>query len=147
MSLEIKPADVPVAMLVGCAVSEYETSLQSLEMTGRELRTIRALIEWAVDPVPPLPAVPDTDAVAAFAADIDRSQPPQRLALRGALALVEVLPLRWLDDGLLAPLGDALAALAQLAYYGDLTVMRALGYDPERVTERGRAVRLAEARW
>jgi hypothetical protein len=136
-------------------------------MTRRERGTVGILIEWAVAPEPPLPAVAETDAVAAFARNLEQGLRLQRLALRVVLAALELLPLLAgegrrlsrlsrdrrvgllgrLEHGLAAPLGDALAALAHLSYYGDLGVMRELGYDPERVRERGRALRSAEGRW
>jgi hypothetical protein len=34
-----------------------------------------------------------------------------------------------------------------MAYYGDLNVMRQLGYDAEANVARARAVRAKEARW
>ena len=41
----------------------------------------------------------------------------------------------------------ALVALVKLCYYGDDSVMASLGFDPDAVVARGRAVRRAEARW
>jgi hypothetical protein len=40
-----------------------------------------------------------------------------------------------------------LTALAKLSYYGDDGVSRSLGYDPDAVVARGRALREAEVRW
>jgi hypothetical protein len=136
-------------------------------MTRRELATLGCLIEWAVSPEPPLPAVAETDAVAAFARNFAGGSRPERLGLRVVLAALELLPfvagehrrlarlpiprrarlLGRLECGATAPLASALAALAQLSYYGDLGVSRALGYDPDRVRARGRAIRAAEDRW
>ncbi len=136
-------------------------------MTRRELDTLGCVIEWAVSPRPPLPALADTDAVTAFASNFERGSRPERVALRGLLAALELLPflagerrrltslpphrragvLGRLERGPAAPVGSALAALAQFSYYGDLGVMRQLGYDPERVRARGRAVRATEGRW
>ncbi len=135
-------------------------------MTRRELATLGCLIEWAVSPEPPLPPVADTDAVAAFARSLEQGSRPERLALRGLLAGLELLPLvsgerrrlahlsapgatgvlGRIERGAAAPVGSALASLAQLAYYGDLGVMRILGYDPDRVRARGRARRGTEGR-
>jgi hypothetical protein len=135
-------------------------------MTRRELVTVGCLIEWAVSPEPPLPAVADTDATAAFVRNIEAASRPERLALRGLLAALELLPLiagegrrlarlpayrrtgflGRLENGPAAPLASALAALAQLSYYGDLGVMRQLGYDPDRVRARGRDLRATEGR-
>ena len=116
-------------------------------MTRRELQRIHSLIEWAVDPQPPLPAVADTDAVDAMARNIERSPAPQRAGLRAAVAVAGALPRRALESGPLAPLGELVTALAHLAYYGDLGVMHVVSYDPAAVVERGRAVRTAEGRW
>jgi hypothetical protein len=136
-------------------------------MTRRELATVGCVIEWAVSPEPPLPAVADTDAVAAFARNFEGGSRPERLALRGLLAALELLPLvsgerrclarlpgprraellGRLERGPTAPFASALATLAQLSYYGDLGVMRTLGYDPEPIRARGRAIRAAEGRW
>jgi hypothetical protein len=135
-------------------------------MTRRELATLGCLIEWAVSPEPPLPAVAETDAVAAFARNFAVGSRPERLGLRIVLAALELLPfmagehrrlvrlpvprqagiLGRLERGGTAPLASALAALAQLSYYGDLGVMRTLGYDPDQVRARGRAIRDTEAR-
>jgi hypothetical protein len=136
-------------------------------MTRRERVTVGTVIEWAVAPLPPLPAVTETDAVFAFAHTLERGSRPERLALRGLLAVLEVLPLlagerrllsrlprerragllARLERGPAAPVGHALAVLAQLSYYGDLGVMRTLGYDPAGIQARGRALRAAESRW
>ena len=136
-------------------------------MTRRERGTVGILIEWAVAPEPPLPAVAETDAVAAFVRSLEHGPRPHRLALRVVLVALELLPLLAgerrllsrlprdrrvgllgrLERGFAAPLGDALAALAHLSYYGDLGVMHELDYDPGQVRENGRALRTAEGRW
>lgn len=93
---------------------------------------IEALIEWAVAPEPPLPAVAETGAVAAFRTSLQAGPRSQRLAidvlLLGLWAHGGLLR-RW-PAGRLAPLGEALAALAQLAYYGEPTVLELLGCPP-----------------
>ena len=118
-------------------------------MTRRELATVGCLIEWAVSPEPPLPAVADTDAVAAFARNFAGCSLAERLGLRVLLAALDPRRtglLSRLERGATAPLASGLAALAQLSYYGDLGVMRTLGYDPDRVRARGRAIREKEGR-
>jgi hypothetical protein len=110
-------------------------------MTACELRTIEAVIEWAVAPATPLPPVRETDAVAAFALSLEAGPPSHRRALWPLLAGLDLLRSRrgpdaryavlsWLERGRLAPLADLLAGLAQLAYYGDPDVLQMLGYDP-----------------
>src|SRR5437660_10626003 len=101
-------------------------------MTGRERRAAEAVIEWAVAPAAPLPAVRETDAVAAFGRSLDAGPRLHRCAARGLLTGLELLgrcapdsrraaraaALARLERGRLASLGDLLAALAHLAYYG-----------------------------
>jgi hypothetical protein len=102
-------------------------------VTRRELRAIEAVIEWAVAPAAPLPAVRETDAVAAFEQSVSAGPVLQRWALRATLALVGPRAFgRWILRTRLAPLGELLAGLAQLAYYGDVGVSRLLGYDAAR---------------
>jgi hypothetical protein len=52
-----------------------------------------------------------------------------------------------LDRSPLRQLLKLIRSTAQLSYYGDLGVLRVLGYDPERNLARGRALRVAEGRW
>lgn len=94
-------------------------------MIERERNAIEALIEWAVAPAPPLPPVAATGAVAAFMNSLDSGPRSQRLAVHALL-----FGFRDRDRllrGPLAPIGEALAGLAQLAYYGEPAVLRALG--------------------
>jgi hypothetical protein len=102
-------------------------------------RAVEAVIEWAVAPAAPLPRVAETDAVAAFVAAMASGPRIERVGLCWLLAALDALgarPSAWvlgrLLTGRLAALGELLAALGQLAYYGDLGVLRALGYEPAR---------------
>lgn len=114
-----------------------------------------------------LPPASRTDAGLAFDALLAGSPRLHRAALRALLWGLELGPLagpphrrmRRLDpaereayleraaSGRAGPAVAALLALARLAYYGDLTAMGALGFDPQAVVARGRAVRAREARW
>ncbi len=92
---------------------------------------IARYIDEAVAPVPPLPPVARTDAVAAFRAQLAAAPRLNRLAIRALLvARAAGVPL--------GPAEEPLRALARISYYGDLGVMRALGYDPEAVLRRAR---------
>ena len=92
---------------------------------------IERYIEDAVAPVPPLPPVADTDAVAAFAAQLAAAPRLNRLAIRALLvARAAHVPLGWAEE--------PLRALARISYYGDFGVMRVLGYDPGDVLRRAR---------
>jgi hypothetical protein len=130
-------------------------------MTGRELSIFACVTDVVVAPVPPLPAVRDTDAAPAFARSLAAGPALNGLALRAALLALELAPLALgfgarlrrlppadreralarLDRGALAPLLKAIRSLAHLHYYGDLHVMRLLGYDPEAVVARAAQVR------
>ena len=92
-------------------------------MTRRERLAFARVVELAVAPRPPLPAVAHTDAVAAFERLLAASPAPNRAALRLAMLAVARAPrlLRHLDP---------VRATAAMAYYGDPTVQRVLGYDP-----------------
>jgi hypothetical protein len=130
-------------------------------MTGRELSIFACLTDVVVAPVTPLPPVWRTDAALSFARSLESVPGLNRAGLRAALLLVEVAPLALgfgsrlrrlepaereralarLEAGPLAPLLKALRSLAHLHYYGDLEVMRLLGYDPEAVVARAAQVR------
>ena len=105
-------------------------------LSGVERRRFAALVEEVVAPRPPLPAVSATDAVEAFERWLASAPRPHRAALRGLL-LVRTR-VRGADD--------VLRRLAAHCYYGDLAVMRVLGYDAEAVVGSARALRLAEGR-
>lgn len=136
-------------------------------LSGREASIFACVTDTVVAPVAPLPPVARTDAVTAFDASLAAAPALHRVALRGLLLGLELAPLALgfghrlrrldparrarafarLDGGRAAPVLKALRGLAHLSYYGDLGVMRGLGYDPEAVVARGRAVRAAEGRW
>ena len=78
------------------------------------------------------PRWPRTDAVAAFEAQLAAAPRLNRVAIR-ALLLAHAAGLG------LGPAREPLRALAHVSYYGDLGVMRTLGYDPEAVVRRARA--------
>jgi len=133
----------------------------------READVFACLTDAVVAPGDGLPALDRTDAVGFLAGYLDASPRANRIGLRAMLLALEAGPLALgfgarlrrlpsparhaylsrLERGPLAPLAQALEALAKLAYYGDDGVMRALGYDPDAVVARGRAVRREEARW
>jgi hypothetical protein len=130
-------------------------------MTGRELSIFACLTDVVVAPAPPLPPVRETDAAPAFARSLQAAPALNAIGLRAAVLLVELAPLALgfgarlrrlappdreralarLDAGPLAPLVKALRSLAHLHYYGDLEVMRMLGYDPDAVVARAAEVR------
>ena len=111
----------------------------------------------------------ETGAVAFFDGWLAASPRPNRAALRGLLYVTELAPrrlglparLRRLDAGQRA---RALAAaesarsrqarrivkllerIAYLSYYGDVAVMRQLGYDADALVGRGRELRRREER-
>ena len=90
---------------------------------------IARYIEAAVAPAPPLPPVAETDAAAAFAAQLAAAPRLNRIAIRALLAARAAhLPLGRAEE--------PLRALARMSYYGDLRVMRALGYGPDAVVRR-----------
>jgi hypothetical protein len=95
-------------------------------------RLVARYIDAAVAPLPPLPPVGQTDAVRAFGAQLAAAPRLNRAAIR-VLLLARAAGL---------PIGAAeepLRALARISYYGDLGVMRALGYDPDTVLHRARS--------
>jgi hypothetical protein len=130
-------------------------------VTGRELSIFACVTDVVVAPVAPLPPVHETDAAPAFARSLAAGPRLNALALRAALLLLELAPLALgfgarlrrltpadreralvrLDHGMLAPLLKAVRSLAHLHYYGDLGVMRLLGYDPEAVVARAAEIR------
>ena len=93
---------------------------------------IARYIETAVAPRPPLPPVAHTDAVRAFRAQLAAAPRLNRVAIRALLlAHAAGVPL--------GPAEEPLRALARISYYGDLAVLRTLGYDPQAVLRRARA--------
>jgi hypothetical protein len=136
----------------------------STALTAREADIFRCLADTVV--APPA-AVRDTDAVAFFADWLARSPALNRLGLRALLYALELAP-RLAGEGArlrrlaperrraalrrlrATPAGaavEAVATIAQLAYYGDGAVMRSLGYDADAVIARCSALRAGEGRW
>ncbi|HVE67272.1 MAG TPA: hypothetical protein VNB64_01700 [Solirubrobacteraceae bacterium] len=133
----------------------------------READIFACLTDAVVAPGHGLPALRETDTREFLGRYLAASPSINRAGLRAMLLAVEVGPLGLgfgarlrrlapaqrlaylsrVQRGRMAPLAHALEALAKLAYYGDEGVMRALGYDPVAVVERGRALRRREARW
>lgn len=137
-------------------------------LSGREAAAAARLIEAVVGSQPPgLPAPAQTAALAAFDRLLAAAPRLNRGALRAMLWAVELgplvgrwrLPLRRLAPAQRAEYLDqlerlpaarplrAVLALVKLAFYGEDEVMGRLGYDADAVVGRGRALRVAEARW
>lgn len=137
-------------------------------MTRREARIFACVAETVVAPAHGLPPVAETDAVAYFGSVLATSPALNRRGLRVLLHALELAPLLVLRPprrmssldpdmrraymanlgrGPAAPLVEALASIAKVAYYGEDGVMRSLGYDSEANVARGRALRVAEGRW
>jgi len=137
-------------------------------LTRREADIFACVCDAAVDPCSPLPAVRDTHAVRFFDDWLAKGPAVNRAGLRAALHAIELAPLcrrkfrrrlRALPrerraevltearHGRLGQAALALSSMAQLSYYGDDAVMRALGYDADAVVERGRRLRREEGRW
>jgi hypothetical protein len=137
-------------------------------LSPREASIFACLCDTIVAPEPLLPAVRETDAVAAFDRMLAAGPALNRLALRALLYAIELAP-RPLTGVRLRSLGEAQRArllarleavrtpqirqlanlvksVAYLSYYGDGQVIRRLGYDPDRVMQRARALRAEEAR-
>ena len=105
-------------------------------MTSREAALFARLVEDTVRPGGVLPPVLQTDAVAAFDAWLRAAPRLNRLVLRGALRA----------HGRPAALGDVLRRVAAHCYFGDVEVMRRLGYDADAVVRRATTLRAAEGR-
>lgn len=132
-------------------------------MTRRERAIVAALADGLVAPVAPLPPVAATDTVRAVEATLAAGPGVNRIALRAALHVLDRRapraagqrgPLRALTPGrrvaaldaaargrLLGTLLEPVRGIVHLAYYGDLAVLRTLGYDPDAVLDRARAAR------
>ena len=118
-------------------------------LSGREASIFACLCDTVVAPAPPLPAVADTDAVAAFDRYLADSPPLNRLGMRASLLAAEMAPrllgqharlrrlpesergeaLKRAEASRVKPLVDVLEFIARLSYFGDDGVMRMLGYD------------------
>ena len=126
------------------------------------------MCDTVVAPGDGLPPVPETDAVRFFDSWLAAAPRLERVGLRALLYAAETAPrarrrrrLRSLDEAARARALDALEharrpevrqlakllkGIAFLSYYGDDGIMRRLGYDPDAVVARARALRTAEGR-
>lgn len=136
-------------------------------LSARQADVVACLLDTVAGAGGGLPPVARTDARQAFDALLAGSPPLHRAALRALLWALELAPLggparrrmrrlgaaerrAYLEraaGGRAGPAVAALLSLVRLAYYGDLTVMGALGFDPGAVVARGRTLRAREARW
>ena len=123
-------------------------------MRRREAAALAALIDAVAAPVPPLPSVGETDAVAAFARWLGYAPRLNRAAMRGALAGLAAARFPRRDRAarlaLLRrirprPAAEALRAAAAVSYYGDVGVLAVLGHDPAARLSEARAARAAVA--
>lgn len=137
-------------------------------LSRREASIFACVCDTVVAPEPALPAVRETEAVAAFDRLLVVSPPLNRFALRLLLYVAELAPravfgarLRRLSaeqrgralvrlETARAPQLRQLVALVKtvacLSYYGDDRVAARLGYDADAVVQRARSLRLEEAR-
>jgi hypothetical protein len=129
-------------------------------LTSREAAIVASLADTVAAPEPPLPPVHETDAVAAFDRWLTHAPRLNRLALRAVLYPAgarlrergrgeRVDALRRLDRSPVPGVRQAMEALraaVSSCYFGDIAVMRMLGYDPEAVVARGRRLRREERR-
>ena len=129
-------------------------------LTPREAAIVAVLADTVAAPEPPLPPVGDTDAVAAFDRWLEHAPRVNTLALRGVLYPAgaalrgksrpeRVAALKALDRSRLPgvrQLTEAVRAAVAACYFGDLAVMRLLGYDAEANVARGRRLRAEEGR-
>ena len=138
-------------------------------LTPREASIFACVCDTVVAPEPELPAVSDTGAVAFLDGWLAVSPRINRLGLRGLLYAAEWAPrglglparLRRLDTEQRAmalaaaetarsrrarQLVRILKDIACLSYYGDVDVMRRLGYDADANVRRARELRRREGR-
>ena len=138
-------------------------------LTRREASIFACMCDTIVSPGPALPAVRETDAVAFFDRWLARSPRANRVALRGLLHAVDVVPrtrgfskrLRVLPEPererllfeleksrrpRVRQLVKVLKTMTFLSYYGDDGVSRRLGYDPDERLREARELRTREGR-
>jgi hypothetical protein len=136
-------------------------------LSAREVAILAALTDAVAAPCPPLPRVEETDALLAFDRWLARAPRGNRAALRVGLHALDLSPLasgrpRRLhslvrSDRIAAlerveripvarRVAEALRAAASVSYFGDLRVMRMVGYDPDERVARGRELRRLELR-
>jgi hypothetical protein len=138
-------------------------------LSAREASIFACLTDIVVSPEPVLPPVRETDAVRFFDDWLALMPRLNRRAMRGLLWMAELGPLLTGFGGRLRSLDRSrrvawLRSLerarvpqirmvmklaessAQLAYYGDDSLLLRLGYDAEANLRRGRELRMAEGR-
>jgi hypothetical protein len=113
-------------------------------LSAREAAIVAVLADTVAAPEPPLPPVGDTDTVAAFDRWLALAPRANRAALRGILLvagralrsrprvarLAALEALHHSHTPGVRQLTEAVRALVSGCYFGDLEVMRALGYRP-----------------
>jgi hypothetical protein len=138
-------------------------------LSPREASIFACLADTVVAPEPVLPPVRETDAVAFFDRWMERAPRLNRIGFRALLYSLETGP-RMLGFGArmrrltpaqraeylraierhrspqLRQLAKLLQGFGQLAYYGDDSVMLAIGYDAEANVARGRELRARDGR-
>ncbi|HEX4719970.1 MAG TPA: hypothetical protein VH300_15700 [Thermoleophilaceae bacterium] len=138
-------------------------------LAPREASIFACLVDTVAAPEPLLPAVARTDCAFAFDRWMAASPALNARGMRALLLALEVTPLargyrrrfrqlpvddrvRFLEDIERSPnrqlrqLMKVMKAAAFLAYYGDDTVMRRVGYDAAANVQRGRELRAQEGR-
>ena len=138
-------------------------------LTPREASIFACFTDAVVAPEPVLPAVRNTDAVTFFDDWMARSPRLNRTGMRALLYALELSPFltgartrlrrldreartRWLERIESAPRAEVklvfklLKGAAQLSYWGDDRLMKAVGYDADANVARGRELRLREGR-
>lgn len=137
-------------------------------ITPREASIFAAICDTLIAPGGILPAVRHTDAATALDEDLAAAPFLNRIGVRTALYVLEIAPrlmgygarlrrldaakrqevLHRLDDNALTtPLVEIVRVVSQMCYYGDLQVLRLLGYDPQVVVDRAASLRAKEGRW
>lgn len=137
-------------------------------ISGREASMFACFADLVVDPAGTLPPIATTTAVEAFDATLAASPRFNRRGLRAAVLAIELAPLalgygkrlrrlprpqrqaalrRLEHTPVIADVLKALRGLAHLTYYGDDTVQRLLGYDPELVLARAAQARGPRGGW
>ena len=137
-------------------------------ISGREASIFACFTDAVVAPEPLLPPVRETDAVAFFDRWMGLLPRANRAGMRALLLVAELAPLvthgrrlRRLDrarrtdwvqrversrNGHVRALMKLIESAAQLSYYGNDGVSRAIGYDAEANLSRGRELRAREGR-
>jgi hypothetical protein len=138
-------------------------------LAPREASIFACLVDTVAAPEPLLPAVARTDCAFAFDRWMAAAPALNARGMRGLLLALELMPLamgyrkrfrrlpasdraRFIhaiersSSQHVKQLVKVLKGAAFLAYYGDDTVMRKVGYDAQANLERARAVRLREGR-